>query len=328
MEAEGVGAPDGRIDVMESLIIVDTVCITIAGIIRIVVNSVGSLNWDEDLVLKMTNNRGCLSFDWNAGVMTPVDIIYLILCLIPLVSMVFVVWNSITDSFILSKIIIYQHKKTDEHKLEQFKAEIEKELTGEEFYNLVLKYEEVDLRFILFARGRQSKFIAEKNKIAMKKAVRSKIPFCNIIRNLQAKQDQFIHSVTNDGDTVFTLACEWTDLETVKLLVELGADINKTGFCGRNGLLCAAQEGKQDVIKYLHAKNSQFIHSVDGIGDTAFTLACGQADVETIKLLVELGADINLTGKYGRNGLLYAAKGGNQDIIKYLHAKNSEFIPE
>ena len=33
-EAKGVGSPDGRIDLMELLIIVDTICITSAGIIR------------------------------------------------------------------------------------------------------------------------------------------------------------------------------------------------------------------------------------------------------------------------------------------------------
>ena len=163
-EAEGVGAPDGRIDVMESLIIIDTACITTAAIIRIVVNSLNSLNWSERFLENNMTSNGCLSFDWNTEVFFVIDWIYLVLCLIPLVSVIFVVWSFNTNSFILSKIIIYQHQETDERLMEQFETDMKKDMNDEEFFNLVLKYEEMDLRFILFARGKQNKFLVEKMK--------------------------------------------------------------------------------------------------------------------------------------------------------------------
>ena len=247
-EAEGVGAPDGRIDLMEVLIIIDTVCITIAGVIRLFVNSANNLNWDEDLIESMRNSRGCLSLYWNAGVLTPVDFVYLVMCLIPLFSIVFVIWSLNTDSFILSKVIVYQHEKTDKYMLDQFQKEIQKDLADEAFYDLCIKYEEIDLRFVLFARGKQSKFLEQKNKIAMKKAKErganeKKVNIISwilnykpdIIKYLHTINDLLIHTEDKFGDTAFLLACERAHLETVKLLVELGADINKTAFSGRNG---------------------------------------------------------------------------------------------
>ena len=115
IEAKGVGTPDGRIDMFEFLIIIDTLCIAAAGIIRLVVNSQDGLNWDENLVNNMLDGRGCLKFNWNTEVFGSIDIIYLVLCCIPLASIVFVFWSIFAESFFLSKIIIFKNKKSDEH---------------------------------------------------------------------------------------------------------------------------------------------------------------------------------------------------------------------
>ena len=60
----------------------------------------------------MTNDRGCLSFNWDTEVFGLIDKVYLTLCIIPLVSLVFVVWSLFSESFFMSNIIIYQHEKT------------------------------------------------------------------------------------------------------------------------------------------------------------------------------------------------------------------------
>jgi hypothetical protein len=182
----------------------------------------------------------------------------------------------------------------------------------------------------------------------------------DVIKEIHSKNDQLIHGIDeSNGDTAIIIACGNADLKTVKLLEELGADMNYTigrplpdkagrkliENKGKNGFLCAAAAGKKDIIKYLHSKNDQLIHSVDENGRTAITIACGKADLETVKLLEELGADVNYTLKpgpleihtefessmgiftyKGKNGFLCAAEGGKKDIIKYLHSKNDKFI--
>ena len=105
--AGGIGAPDGRLDLFELLIIFDTVCITFAGIIRLVVNSMESLNWNDDLISTMSY-RGCLKFNWNTEVFMLIDKIYLGLCLFSLVSIIFVIWSILDEHFILRDIDIWR----------------------------------------------------------------------------------------------------------------------------------------------------------------------------------------------------------------------------
>jgi len=110
-------------------------------------------------------------------------------------------------------------------------------------------------------------------------------------------------------------------LETVKLLHELGADIEQTSRWEWNGMLRAAVCGNTEIIKYLNDQNSQLIHAEDDGGETAFTIACEHANLETVKLLHELGADINHIDKFKRTGLMRAASKGKTEIIDYIISK-------
>ena len=135
-----------------------------------------------------------------------------------------------------------------------------------------------------------------------------------------------------------TLACEFADIETVMLLENLGADINfnENGEKGSNGLMLAAKKGKKDIIKFLHSKNERLINFQTEEGDSAVIFACENNDLETLKLLVELGADITVTDSLisdrpyssytGDNGLLIAVKHGYKKIIKFLHSQNDQLI--
>ena len=108
------------------------------------------------------------------------------------------------------------------------------------------------------------------------------------IEFLISHNSHLINSKDKYGHTPLTAGCQSADLETVKLLEKLGADINQTGINGRNALLCAAKEGKKDIVSYLHSKNKQLICGTDQNGDTAITLARRFADVETVNLLEKL----------------------------------------
>ena len=148
----------------------------------------------------------------------------------------------------------------------------------------------------------------------------------NIIKHLFSLDKSIVHHKNIFGDTAITLACEFADVETIKLLEDFGADLSQTDSNGRNALLCAAVGGKKDVINYLHTQNNRLIDGKDGNDDTAITLACKNADFETVKLLDNLGANSNQTGMDGRNALLCAASSGEKDIIKYYHSKNDQLI--
>lgn len=142
-----------------------------------------------------------------------------------------------------------------------------------------------------------------------------------LIDFFHSKNDELIHHKDDEGNTSIIVACKYADVDTVKCLTELGANINQTDKCGRNGFLWASRKGKHDIIKFLHGKNFKFIYSEDDDGDTAFTLACGYSDIGTVKILVNLGAHIHHESSYGWNGLMQATKQRNRDIIKFLHSK-------
>jgi ankyrin repeat protein len=108
-------------------------------------------------------------------------------------------------------------------------------------------------------------------------------------------------------------------------LEELGADINAVDrkLLGWNAMMWAVWSRKNEIIKYLHSRNDQFIHAKDKRGNTAVLNASCYANLATIKLLEELGADLNQTGHNGRNVLMSARR---PDVIKYLHSKNDQLI--
>ena len=110
-------------------------------------------------------------------------------------------------------------------------------------------------------------------------------------------------------------------METVKLLHKLGAEIKHTDRRGWNGMMRAAFGENIEIITYLHNQNSQLIHAEGEYGDTAFTIACLNASLETVKLLHKLGADINHIDEFKKTGLMTAAIEGNTEIIDYIISK-------
>ena len=126
--------------------------------------------------------------------------------------------------------------------------------------------------------------------------------------------------------TIFIRACGRGDLGIVKNLIELGADVSQTLSDKMNGLIFAAKNGKTSMIRFLHSQNNHLIHAENFWGETAFIHACLSADLKTVETLVEFGSDNSVTDSRGRNGLLIAASGCRNDIIKLLNSENPELI--
>ena len=156
----------------------------------------------------------------------------------------------------------------------------------------------------------------------------------DIIYYCHAKNNELVHSQNVDGQTAILMAC-FVDLKTVKILEELGAKLDDVGKFGQNGLMNAATKGNNDIIKYLHSKNSKLIHGQDCVGDTALILAIKYGKLDTVKLLLKLGSNIDQTDEMdgysmsAQNGMFYAVDHDSAEkrgIIRYLHSKNSELI--
>ena len=91
-------------------------------------------------------------------------------------------------------------------------------------------------------------------------------------------------------------ASAWGNERIVKLLLEVGADLNaRTG--GTTALQVAAYNGRDHVVALLLDSGAD-INAQDGEFGTALQAACYRGYEVVVRLLVDKGADINATGGY------------------------------
>ena len=105
--------------------------------------------------------------------------------------------------------------------------------------------------------------------------------------------------------------------ETVKVLIDKGADVNEKGRDNFTALHWAAFYGKTEMVKILLSKGAEVNARSETYG-TPLTLAAQYGFADTVKVLLEKGADVNITDGYGRTALSYAEAEKNTPIIQLL----------
>ena len=106
------------------------------------------------------------------------------------------------------------------------------------------------------------------------------------------------------------------------LLIAVGADVHCTDSYNGTGLIRAADRGHVEIIKEL-LKTDIRVNHINKLGWTALLEAIilgdgGRRHTEVVRLLVNAGADVNLSDKDGITPLEHAKKKGFTDIIKIL----------
>ena len=111
----------------------------------------------------------------------------------------------------------------------------------------------------------------------------------------------------------------------VKLLIKHGADVNAADDDGNLPIHNAARKGNTEAVKVLIMNGSKIdIFNTDNYYFTninkltPLVLACVYEQHEAVKLLIQAGADVNLTEKKARTPLHWACYNGNIDIVKLL----------
>ena len=73
------------------------------------------------------------------------------------------------------------------------------------------------------------------------------------LKYLHSLDSSLRHCRDADGNTALTLAVQYSDIATVKCCVEdLNCDPSEAGEAGLTPFLCAAMEGKIEMMQYLH----------------------------------------------------------------------------
>ncbi|XP_039547785.1 kinase D-interacting substrate of 220 kDa B isoform X4 [Pimephales promelas] len=170
---------------------------------------------------------------------------------------------------------------------------------------------------------------------------------------VKAHLDKFkeVDGRSDNGQTPLMLASEQGSLEIVQELIRRGANVNLDDVDCWSALISAAKEGHVEVVKEL-LENSAYIEHRDSGGWTALTWAsyknrvevatvllenganpittglqysvypiiwaAGRGHSEIVKLLLEHGAKVNCSDKYGTTPLIWAARKGHYDCVMHL----------
>ncbi|KAF7358075.1 Arp, Ankyrin repeat protein [Mycena venus] len=145
----------------------------------------------------------------------------------------------------------------------------------------------------------------------------SKIGYTVGVRFLLAKGADINASEGNyNKDTALQVASDEGHIETVKVLLDKGAKVEKSGY-RIAALSLACQEGRTDVVRLL-LENGADINAQGGGHGSPLGFACANGEIDIVRLLLENGADINAQrGSYG-SPLGSACAEGHVDIVRLL----------
>ena len=120
-------------------------------------------------------------------------------------------------------------------------------------------------------------------------------------------------------------ALMWAAGDPVKarILIEHGANVNSVSKQGRTPLIiAAAHHGAGETVRLLLEKGAD-ARAKDGMGTTALLQACFAGDIEVVRMLLEKGADVNGADKGGNTALSNAAGSDDVTLVKLLLSRGA-----
>ena len=128
-----------------------------------------------------------------------------------------------------------------------------------------------------------------------------------------------IDSVDNQfGQSALFFAAENGQLDAVKLLIELGSNLQLINDKGQNLLMRACFSESLELVQYLIERDDVDINARLKKGRTAVMVASQLEKPETLKLLIDNGANVNFLIDNSGTALIIASFHGNAEIAKIL----------
>jgi ankyrin repeat protein len=133
---------------------------------------------------------------------------------------------------------------------------------------------------------------------------------------------------TRNTDMDLCRAAAEGDIETLRTLVDKGADVNKTSRPGggQTALHLAVQNSSVNVVKFLLDKGADinFQGPKETLQETALLIAASLGSDLMVKLLLNNGADTDYMDVNGRTPLSWAAEKGHKGVVKLLLKNGAE----
>lgn len=130
-----------------------------------------------------------------------------------------------------------------------------------------------------------------------------------------------VNKLNLKDESPLMLAALKENLELVQMLIQRGADVNKTGWAP---LHYAASKGNLEIVALL-VENSAYIDAESPNGTTPLMMAAMYGTPATVGFLLQEGADPQLKNQRGMTALQFAQQGNRPDsvevIAKFLRGK-------
>ncbi|HSH16224.1 MAG TPA: ankyrin repeat domain-containing protein, partial [Verrucomicrobiae bacterium] len=178
------------------------------------------------------------------------------------------------------------------------------------------------------------------------------------------KTGAVVNARDDEGNTPLIAAALNADVAVLKLLLEAGAEVNATNQFGASALLRAAtfedksrllitsgaevtarsqfgtgalilaarMPGNSGTVELLLARGAE-VNATNGFGGTALMAAVAAEDTQSVRLLLDQGADVNARPNLDENGflfgggrtpLMWAAFRGNEELTRLLLARGAD----
>ena len=154
----------------------------------------------------------------------------------------------------------------------------------------------------------------------------------DIVKFVSSKQECDVEVVDEHGDRILHLACEHSNVDLVKYLVEVaGCDTNAKGQYERSCLqfACSNRQSGTEIVQFLFSKQDWYVEAEDKNNNRAIHLACEHGNVDLVKHLVEVaGCNINAKGQYKRSCLHFACSNrqSGTEIVQFLFSKQDWYV--
>lgn len=133
------------------------------------------------------------------------------------------------------------------------------------------------------------------------------------------------------GVTPLCIAIENSNVEMIRTLVALGADINCDSYCYTEGytetpLATAVRIKQREIVELLLGYGCRMLQHSGFEGKSAFHWTASYGDVELAQILLNYGADINHNGLFLQTALHYAVIAGEEEMVTWLLYNRAKFL--
>lgn len=131
----------------------------------------------------------------------------------------------------------------------------------------------------------------------------------------------FVHEVGLSQDIYD--ACRKGNVELIKQLSKINPDtVNTPNKSGYTPLIIAGYRNQLDAVKTLLDLGAN-VNTISEDG-TVLTAACYKSNTELVKILLDHHADVNLKNNAGTTPIMFAIMAENEDIVRLLLAKKAD----